>query len=374
MRHWHLLGIPNDPRILGFQAALQAQKAHATLARYHDNPAIAFEALKPNTIVRFDSPAWSFAAVRQLMQAGEPLADVHGFKTFSSAQIKAAQIEKGELITPPQFFYGLIQYLQQASELCQQQDVQCLSYVPDIALFYDKVACHQQLSHAQLPVPFALSQVQSYEDLRHKMRESGLSRVFIKSRFGSGGSGVIALALGRNRVDARTTTVFQNKKLWDHLKVYSMNKEADIAVLINQLAPWSLHVERWIPKAQLQGQSVDLRVLVIAGEPTFFVLRKSKTPITNLHLLNERDDAALLQQCMSESAWEKLLETCRTVGKLFPKTYQLGIDIAVHSDFHHHSILELNAFGDFLKGITYQGLTPYQWQIKQVQNWLTCEH
>ena len=65
---------------------------------------------------------------------------------------------------------------------------------------------------------------------------------------------------------------------------------AEIARLIDALAPHGLQVEAWIPKASVDGRIADLRFLVIAGEPAFRVLRKSRHPITNLHLGGERAD------------------------------------------------------------------------------------
>src|SRR5262249_1082148 len=129
-----------------------------------------------------------------------------------------------------------------------------------------------------------------------------------------------------------------------------------------------LHVEAWIPKASVDGRIVDVRVVTVAGEPIFRVLRKSRHPITNLHLGGERADAANLLARMSERAVAALDDTCRAVARALPGALQLGIDVAVATGLARHYVLEVNAFGDLLKGITTgQGLDPYDVQLRTME-------
>lgn len=370
---WCLVGVKGDPRIQGFQAALNQFKYRSRVINYEDNWESSLQTIRRGQVVRVDSPAWSYQTLRHLMHIGEE-ALPELYKPYSSARIRLARLEQGELFAPHQLFYGLYEQLRQLETICKSVEAYPLFSAQAYHSFYDKALCHQVLNKAALPTPatFPMS-IQSYEELRHYMRDYAWKRVFIKPQFGSGGSGVIALEVKGSQLKAQSTTYYESKRLWNSQRVHTIRDESVLETIINQLVPWGIHVERWIPKAQIQGHSVDLRVLVIAGEPCFFVLRKSKTPITNLHLLNQRDVVDALKQRMSDTVWQALLDTCREVGRLFPMVYQIGIDIAVHSNFQKHSILEINAFGDFLKGITHQGLTPYQWQIKHIQNWLTCE-
>ncbi|MEB9896617.1 hypothetical protein P4K96_24600 [Bacillus cereus] len=47
-------------------------------------------------------------------------------------------------------------------------------------------------------------------------------------------------------------------------------------------------MERWIAKERLDGKSFDVRLLAVNGSACHAVLRLSSSPITNLHLRNER--------------------------------------------------------------------------------------
>jgi hypothetical protein len=43
----------------------------------------------------------------------------------------------------------------------------------------------------------------------------------------------------------------------------------------------------------------------------------------------------------------------------------LGIDIAILRGDRRHTVLEVNAFGDHIKDVSYQGYSPQEWQILQ---------
>src|SRR5690606_10266155 len=103
------------------------------------------------------------------------------------------------------------------------------------------------------------------------------------------------------------------------------------------------------------------------GEPRHMVLRRSRSCLTNLHLLNKRGDATLLRNRMDEAAWARMLDTCRRVAQLFPRTLHLGIDLAVGVDLRRHAVLEVNAFGDLLKGVTDQGQTTWDAQVQALR-------
>ena len=41
----------------------------------------------------------------------------------------------------------------------------------------------------------------------------------------------------------------------------------------------------------------------------------------------------------------------------------VGVDAAILVGDRRHAVLEVNAFGDHVKGVTYRGFTPQEWQI-----------
>lgn len=365
-KNWLLVGVDSDPRIAGFRLALQ-QAGFSTprVMAYHDLAANADLPWNAQTVLRFESPAWCLATVRRLLCAGQTGAEQAGFAAYSAEQIASIALEQGELFAPQQFYYGFAQQLQHwQTALARQPVYASLHHIPDVLLFYDKQRCHALLQQAAIPVPRTF-EISDYADLREQMQALRLPRVFVKSRFGSGGSGVIALATNKHgRVQAYTSLVQRGTRLFNGGQVSGLTQEADIALLVNQLCAWGVHVEQWIPKASVQGMSADMRVLMIAGEVAFTVLRKSRSPITNLHLFNQRAEVVELVKKMPADAWAALLATCQRVAALFPQSYYLGLDVAVDVTLRRHVVLEVNAFGDYLKDVSANGLTPYQWLIR----------
>jgi hypothetical protein len=160
--------------------------------------------------------------------------------------------------------------------------------------------------------------------------------------------------------------------LYNSTQIRKTRNEAGIKALIDQLCKMEVHVERWIPKAQVAGNSVDLRILVIGGEVCHQVLRMSRSPITNLHLLNQRSEVAPLKQKMRDEAWQSLMATCLKVAGLFPDCTYVALDVVVDISLKHHAVLEVNAFGDFVKGVWHRGLNPYECEIQALQKrWAT---
>ena len=138
---------------------------------------------------------------------------------------------------------------------------------------------------------------------------------------------------------------------------------------MDRLAPDGLHVERWFPKADLDGRVIDLRVVVIAGRPTHVVVRTSRGPMTNLHLGGARGRPG--RRCARAPAgagYEAAMETCERVAACFPGSLQVGVDLMFSSDWRRHAVAEVNAFGDLLPGLLVDGRDTYAAQIAAVAN------
>ena len=118
-----------------------------------------------------------------------------------------------------------------------------------------------------------------------------------------------------------------------------------------------------MPKASFEGQTFDLRVLVIAGEVRHVVPRLSRQPMTNLHLLNQRGDVERLREHVPAESWEAVLETCRRAAALFPGCLHVGIDLLLTPSLRRHALLEANAFGDLLPGVLWNGLGTHDAEL-----------
>ncbi|WP_020524035.1 STM4014 family protein [Catelliglobosispora koreensis] len=237
-----------------------------------------------------------------------------------------------------------------------------LAQPDDIRTMFDKSACHRVLSAAGIPVPAALpGPVTGWDSLRAALDAAGWRRVFVKSRFGSSASGVLALEFGpHGRLQATTSVELAGNRLFNSLRVRRYHTENDIAAIVDRLAPGGLHVEKWFPKAGIDGHVVDFRVVVLNGQPSHVVARGSKWPMTNLHLGGKR---LPLSSIPAGSAFDAGLRTCADVAALFPGTAQMGVDLMVGTGWQRHAIAEVNAFGDLLPGLLFDGRDTYEAQL-----------
>jgi hypothetical protein len=140
--------------------------------------------------------------------------------------------------------------------------------------------------------------------------------------------------------------------------------------LLDSLCREGVQVEEWVPKAAFEGQTFDLRVLVIGGAVRHIVPRLSRHPMTNLHLLNCRGDPERLRAQIPAADWAAALETCRRAAALFPGCLHVGIDLLFTPSFRRHAVLEANAFGDLLPGLLCDGLDTYEAELVALEGGL----
>jgi glutathione synthase/RimK-type ligase-like ATP-grasp enzyme len=295
-------------------------------------------------MVRIDSPGEDAEVDRLLRGASEPA-------------------EHGEIVGLAAWYRGLTRALARVAESAHRAGARMLNDPTDILVMFDKRACHRRLQAEGVPVPEALPEPTSYVELRKAMAEHGWRRVFVKSAHGSSSSGVLALATdGRTRVRADTSVDLVGRRLFNSLRVHTYTHERDIESIVDTLATDGLHVERWFPKAGLAGRTVDLRIVVIAGRAAHTVVRAGLSPMTNLHLGNQRGDLAALQ-ARAGGEYEAALRTCEKVAACFPGSLQVGVDLMFSPDFRRHAVAEVNAFGDLLPGLVVDGRDTYAAQI-----------
>jgi glutathione synthase/RimK-type ligase-like ATP-grasp enzyme len=273
--------------------------------------------------------------------------------------------DTGRIVSPRQLHLGLVAAM---GRLAGSSRTRFMNAPDDIALAFDKLQAQQALAAQGVPVPAQLGAISGYDDLRERMAGARQSRVFIKLRHGSAASGIAALEALGDRVHAFTTAevreVDGETRLYNNRCVRRYREPAVVRRLVDALAGLGACAERWLAKASVGGRVCDLRVVTIAGQPTHWVLRSAATPFTNLHLGGQRHDAGPLRARMPEASWLALEATCRRVARVFSRSLYLGIDVAVHRDLRRHSVLEVNAFGDFVKGVFPDGQTPHDRELE----------
>ncbi|MEV8388217.1 STM4014 family protein, partial [Streptomyces chartreusis] len=231
----------------------------------------------------------------------------------------------------------------------------------DLAVLFDKRACHGVLDAAGVPVPASPTSgpggapVRGWDDVRALMREHRMPRLFVKPAHGSSASGVLAVEAGGGRIRATTSVeLAPGGALYNSLRVRRYDSERDIAAIVDALAPDGLHLERWVPKASQRGRAADLRVVVVAGRATHAVVRTSRTPLTNLHLGGSRGDLAVVRDAVGAagSRLSDVLEVCERAAACFPRTLCVGVDLLPAIGWRRAFVGEVNAFGDLLPRLT----------------------
>lgn len=329
-----VVGTPGDRRVTLFTAAARAAGfGTPDVIAWRDVLRGAEVRLPPGSLVRIDAPGADPETDALLRGPGDPARVGGGDLRYRRLLTALERIRRAVAATPGCALWN---------------------DPGDIAVMFDKRRCHARLHAAGVPVPPALpGPVDGYATLRRRMREAGWSRVFVKPAHGSSASGVIALHAARGRVQAITSVAVDDTGgLYNSLRVRIYRDEQAVASIVDALAPAGLHVERWFPKAVLDGRAIDLRVVVVAGRPTHAVARASRTPMTNLHLGGERADLDAVRDRLGETGWRRAMEVCGKTAACFPRSPMAGVDLMIGADWRAFAVAEVNAFGDLLPGLT----------------------
>jgi hypothetical protein len=371
-----LFANPGSRRVSLFQEALRhLGEPAATVLPYSelmDGDISVADQIRPDAIVKVDSPGKDFAVEKRILKLGAAEARDSGFVSASVDTIEAVPFRKGEILFPHQWYCGfsrLMARLRQDLRIAPPHRL--MNDLPSIMTMFDKPRCHAALQGHGIPVPRGLcspeTPIRSHAQLLDRMAAAHMPRVFVKLAYGSSGSGVVALQTQGTRQQATTTVEMVRDsgqlRLFNSRRIRIYSDPADIRLLLDTLCSHHVHVEEWVPKAGISGRTFDLRIVGIAGRPRFIVARMSRTPITNLHLLNGRGNAAEVRGRLGAARWESLLETCRRVMAMFPDCLYVALDVLIRADWRAHYVLELNAFGDLLPGVLDEGEDSYAAQI-----------
>ncbi|PSB34025.1 STM4014 family protein [Chlorogloea sp. CCALA 695] len=321
----------------------------------------------PNTIIRFDSPEKNFDVDKAIIAAGAEVIDDGQHQHISAADAAQLEFDKGLILYPRQWYLGWRNLLQKWEK---QLQCQTMNHPQDIAVMFDKPQCCEVFVRHNIPVSRSLGKIYNYEHLREQMLKQECDRVFVKLSHGSAASGVVAYR-ANSRFEAAITTVErvrENKQtlLYNSRRICHYTKTEEITDIINILTAEGVQVEEWQPKAQLQGCGFDVRVVVINGEAQHIVVRLGKSPMTNLHLGNERGDTQEFLAKVGLENWQVMKQTCAAAAALFPHSLYCGVDLLILPDWQRHVILEINAFGDLLPGIIWNGLDTYTSEVKAI--------
>jgi hypothetical protein len=383
MSSFVLIGNPENRRTALFQAALAGLGLPpATLLPWIEvvtGKIRLADHLKADTILRIDSCGKNFEVEKRLLWRGGGIKDDPYYEKIGGLASEELAFDKGRIWPSRQWYLGwraVLQHLEAQRQAAPPHRV--MQHIPDLITMFDKVATHARLKSQGFPVPTALldsvgQPLQGFGALLAAMRKARLGQVFIKPAHSSSASGVIAYRRTGDRHQAITTIEIYPPsapcRLYNsrHIRTYQGEPSYYIQWMIEQILRQRAQVECWIPKATLGDHSFDLRVVVIGGEVRHIVPRLSQSPITNLHLLNERGTAQDVIALVGDPKWQAIRQLCQEMARqCFPDSLHLGIDLLLSSRSYKPYFLEVNAFGDLLPDVLDRGEDTYTAEIKAV--------
>jgi hypothetical protein len=367
-----LIGNPENRRVTMFQQALAHQgRAPARVVSWlelvTDGARRLADLPAAPALVRIDSAGESFEVERGMLRLGFERARAGGFATVTPEAIDRLEEDRGRILCPRQAHLGFEALLEQLERVFSERPAWHLLNDPStIAELFDKRRTSRRYAAAGIPVPEFLEGVESPDALRAAMAERGWRSVFVKLSCSSSASCLAVFHAGGGAGEfVMTTTEMASTGWYNSLRVRRLGDRARIDELLGYLLREGSQVERQVPKARLERAFFDCRMLAVAGEPAFTVVRQSRHPITNLHLGGWRGDPDRLRAAAPGAVHETALDSCRRVAALHPGTLQLGVDIMFEAGFRGHRVLEANAFGDLLPRLERDGLDVYGWQVRE---------
>ena len=354
-----LLAAKDSKRVRLLQAARAQRKLPpARVLEWRDwlaQPALLAAALAHPCLFKIEPPGDDPAAHLQLLH--------DGCRLQGRAAVRAPA--HGELLAMDSWFAGFKEALARlAAQLAHLPQARVVNPPRDIVLMTDKLACQRHLAAHGVAIPALLGRVDGYEHLQSLLRQHDLDRLYLKPRYGSSASGVVAYRRNKSGRQQATTSasivqVDGATRLFNVKRIARHENPADIAALVDALASQELYAEQWIDKPRAGDGHYDLRVVAINGQPMHRVARMGAQMMTNLHLDNQRGDSSTL---LNQPDMAALEAATRQAALAFPASGVTGYDLVVRRGRAH--VLEANAFGDLLPGLLWQGLDTYEMQMR----------
>ena len=255
--------------------------------------------------------------------------------------------------------------LQRLSEMSLPDDV-CFLNTPDALLrALDKKETKEVLMDKGLKVTPMLPSPQSFDELRQLLADCGRG-CFLKPRYGSGAGGIMAIRYqpNRNKWVVYTTLRQVDGVIHNTKRINRLSVEKEIIPLAEAVIQTEAILEEWIPKAQLQGENYDLRVVCRESEIDYIVVRCSKGSITNLHLNNKAHWWNELS--LSEEVRQQIYFQCQEAVQSLDLQYA-GVDVLIERGTDLPSIIEVNGQGDHVYQDMFAHNSIYTQQIKNIK-------
>ena len=315
--------------------------------------------------------------IEYFVEAGKHLQTEVCFMTYEELfsclpLLRQAVIKLERCVSEENYFlkYALLnqaykETLQRLSEMSLPDDV-CFLNTPDALLrALDKKETKEVLMDKGLKVTPMLPSPQSFDELRQLLADCGRG-CFLKPRYGSGAGGIMVIRYqpNRNKWVVYTTLRQVDGVIHNTKRINRLSVEKEIIPLAEAVIQTEAILEEWIPKAQLQGENYDLRVVCRESEIDYIVVRCSKGSITNLHLNNKAHWWNELS--LSEEVRQQIYFQCQEAVQSLDLQYA-GVDVLIERGTDIPYIIEVNGQGDHVYQDMFAHNSIYTQQIKNIK-------
>ncbi len=311
--------------------------------------------LNRSTLLRIESPGEKFETEKRLIAMGAE-SGYHGrAERISRKDALLLTPDHGRIRFLKQWYLGFNELLQRLANDVANSGCQVFNSPASISMMFDKVGCHELFMSYAIPTPAQVFRAQGYEEFRDALRRHPYKRVFVKPAHGSSASGVLAYRMQGDKEEIFTSVELvgdgSQYRLYNALRLKRYSDHEQVRTLLDYILAEGAVIEEWIPKETMHGRFFDVRVVVVNGKARAVLPRLSNGPITNLHLGNERGSLTQLKMLMSER-YNELVEFAEVSMATIDGAFYAGVDVLVTAGSRNPRVLELNAFGDLLPGLT----------------------
>lgn len=320
-----------------------------------------------DVVVRIESPGECSETARRILASGIESMEQRRRVPVSRLAIDGALMERGEILHPLQWFLGFEQIMRRLDSDWGPLGVRWMNSPSSIVTAFDKQACRELWLQAGVPVAPGMHPVMTYSQLR-AARPERHARLFLKLRYGYSAMGAVALEWRGDLVRAITTVEVAwqagRPRLFVSKRPRVVQREFEIAWLIDTLAMEEIVVEDWLPKARWNGKPFDLRIVTVGGQVRHVVGRANASPFTNLNLDAERIAQDDIERHLGDG-WIEAKSLAERAAAEIHGAWSLGMDVLMKPNRQSGVVLEANAFGDYLPGLLCHGETTYEGELRE---------
>lgn len=297
-------------------------------------------------ILRIESPARDFGVIQALIKAGETAAGLSPSEWNDGGH--------GWIASPLGVFEGLCACLSGIEEtLIEFPHIISPARPRDIATLFDKNLTSACLRQWGIPVPPYFHPDTDLNKTISVIRQQNWPTAFVKLAHGSCASGIVVLDSSSVRLQGITTVVRKDGLFYNTFDVRHVSGR-EARDILEFILSQNATIQQAIPKAQVNGQNFDLRVVVLNRTVIAVIARVSQHPMTNLHLGGTRGDVHAIRNRVGQRRWLDAMDLCTEAAAGFELPC-VGVDIAFDRATRTPCILEINAFGDFFPNWTNDG-------------------